>query len=160
MERKTTNINYLPKGMAECAVWARRAFYDGARSEMDGELVTWVWSDSDGNWYSILGNYSQFSPSEKEERYKAKEKSVQELAKAYYDDVIYRTQIREEILQRDNYTCQLCEATGNTKLHVHHILKRIEGGGDYFDNLITVCPSCHHKADRSLYNPEWELPNL
>lgn len=51
---------------------------------------------------------------------------------------------RLEILQRDNWTCQLCRATDMT-LHVHH-RRYIRGHEpwDYEDGLlVTLCEECH-----------------
>ena len=54
---------------------------------------------------------------------------------------------KEQIRQRDNYTCQLCgvpEVECCKRLHVHHI--------DYVKenikpkNLISLCASCHSKT--------------
>lgn len=49
---------------------------------------------------------------------------------------------REAILNRDNYTCQVC-GKKHTKLEVHHIKYRSQGGNDDEDNLITLCEDCH-----------------
>jgi len=49
---------------------------------------------------------------------------------------------REAILHRDNYTCQYC-GKKNTRLEVHHIVYRSQGGTDDEDNLITLCEDCH-----------------
>ena len=49
---------------------------------------------------------------------------------------------REAILHRDKYTCQIC-GKKHTKLEVHHILFRSNGGADDEDNLITLCKICH-----------------
>ena len=51
---------------------------------------------------------------------------------------------RAHALDRDNYTCQICGAK-NTRLEVHHIKYRSQGGSDDLDNLITLCKDCHHK---------------
>ena len=50
---------------------------------------------------------------------------------------------RAHALDRDNYTCQHCGAK-NTRLEVHHILFRSQGGSDDLDNLITLCEKCHN----------------
>lgn len=51
---------------------------------------------------------------------------------------------RLEVLQRDNWTCQLCLDTENT-LHVHH--RCYEKGRDPWDidskHLVTLCAACH-----------------
>lgn len=49
---------------------------------------------------------------------------------------------REAILNRDNYTCQVCGKT-HTRLEVHHIIFRSQGGTDEENNLITLCKECH-----------------
>lgn len=51
---------------------------------------------------------------------------------------------RLEILNRDNFTCQICGCTENT-LHVHHTIyipgRKIWEYED--DQLITLCEGCH-----------------
>jgi hypothetical protein len=48
------------------------------------------------------------------------------------------------ILQRDNYTCQLCHSKDKT-LHVHHIAYTGNDPWEIEDNLlITFCEDCHH----------------
>ena len=49
---------------------------------------------------------------------------------------------REAILNRDNYTCQICGKT-HIRLEVHHIVFRSQGGTDDENNLITLCKECH-----------------
>lgn len=49
---------------------------------------------------------------------------------------------REAILHRDKYTCQLC-GKKHTRLEVHHIVYRSQGGTDNENNLITLCEACH-----------------
>ena len=58
--------------------------------------------------------------------------------------------------KRDNYTCQGCgvpmkELLSARRLHVHHIVSRIEGGTNDLNNLVTLCTGCHIKAEQ---NPE------
>jgi len=61
-------------------------------------------------------------------------------------------------LQRDEYRCRTCGAAGATNLHVHHIRPFREYGympgenenyraANKIDNLITLCPSCHRRAE-------------
>lgn len=48
------------------------------------------------------------------------------------------------VLNRDNYTCQCCMGKHNdSKLEVHHIIFRSQGGSDEESNLITLCHTCH-----------------
>jgi len=54
------------------------------------------------------------------------------------------------VLERDNYTCQKCNAYDNIELHCHHILllneSPIESAG--IDNCITLCKECYKKAHK------------
>jgi hypothetical protein len=56
--------------------------------------------------------------------------------------------IRQNIYQRDNYTCQDCGRQGGPKgsaeLHAHHIIPKSEGGSHKSGNLKTLCVSCHN----------------
>jgi hypothetical protein len=50
------------------------------------------------------------------------------------------------VLNRDNHTCQHCKGkTKDSKLEVHHIIFKRNGGSDEQDNLITLCKTCHNK---------------
>ena len=54
--------------------------------------------------------------------------------------------IKSYVLFRDDYTCQHCKGKSkDSKLHVHHIIFRSQGGSDTVDNLITLCKVCHDK---------------
>jgi 5-methylcytosine-specific restriction endonuclease McrA len=48
---------------------------------------------------------------------------------------------REEIRQRDGNCCARCGHGG--ALHVHHRVRRSQGGKDDSPNLITLCEPCH-----------------
>ena len=50
---------------------------------------------------------------------------------------------RAAVLHRDSYTCQICGKT-HTRLEVHHIIFRRQGGTDDENNLITLCGDCHN----------------
>lgn len=50
---------------------------------------------------------------------------------------------RQAILARDGYKCRCCGKT-NVKFHLHHFESRMYGG-DSYDNLFTLCESCHAK---------------
>ncbi len=67
-------------------------------------------------------------------------------------------QQRQKVLQRDEYRCRTCGAAGSINLHVHHIRPFREYGyilgqnenyqqANKVDNLITLCPSCHRRAE-------------
>ncbi len=50
--------------------------------------------------------------------------------------------LRAFILQRDGYTCQICNKKDGM-FNIHHIIQRRDGGSDRPDNLVTVHKSCH-----------------
>lgn len=52
---------------------------------------------------------------------------------------------RAMVLNRDNYVCQYCKGKHkDSKLEVHHIVFRSQGGSDEENNLITLCHTCHN----------------
>ncbi|NLG96803.1 MAG: DEAD/DEAH box helicase [Chloroflexi bacterium] len=63
--------------------------------------------------------------------------------------------IRKMVLERDGFTCQSCGASQNaTVLHVHHKIPfrsfTNPAQANHLDNLVTLCPSCHHRAELSV----------
>ena len=57
--------------------------------------------------------------------------------------------IKAYILTRDKYTCQCCKGKHkDSKLEVHHIVYRSQGGSDEESNLITLCETCHKKLHK------------
>jgi hypothetical protein len=58
------------------------------------------------------------------------------------------------VLNRDNYICQYCKGKNkDSKLEVHHIIFRSNGGSDEAENLITLCKTHHdelHKGNITL----------
>jgi len=51
---------------------------------------------------------------------------------------------KARVLNRDSYKCQICKGKHkDSKLEVHHIVYRSQGGSDEADNLITLCHTCH-----------------
>ena len=154
----------LPTAMAARAKWARMtACDDPTKIEIDNEYLPWIYCQEDDLWYSFDGNYSGISPEDKrikalewEKKKSENEAKAHERALVFYEENLYWSKVREDVLDRDNYSCQLCGKNGNGKLHIHHILKRRQGGSDHYDNLITACPKCHKQADSSLYDPEYD----
>lgn len=53
--------------------------------------------------------------------------------------------LRYNILERDNFRCQICGSTqsDDVKLHVDHITPVSKGGLTIFDNLRTLCDRCN-----------------
>ena len=59
------------------------------------------------------------------------------------------------VLNRDNYTCQYCKGKHkDSKLEVHHIIFRSQGGSDEENNLITLCHTCHKALHDGKINPK------
>ena len=56
------------------------------------------------------------------------------------DPVSYEC-LRQQVLQRDGWRCQLCGTMSN--LEVHHQQFRSRLGHDSEENLITLCSTCH-----------------
>ncbi len=52
--------------------------------------------------------------------------------------------VREYVFQRDQYQCQSCGLTNETKtLNVDHIIPLAKGGSNDISNLQTLCSSCN-----------------
>jgi 5-methylcytosine-specific restriction endonuclease McrA len=70
----------------------------------------------------------------------------------YYSRPDWKEQ-RINAMKRDNYICQDCglHPKNHSRLQVHHLKRRILGGTDELDNLITLCFACHKKRDGRLY---------
>lgn len=61
------------------------------------------------------------------------------------------------VLNRDNYKCQYCKGKHrDSKLEVHHIIFRSQGGSDEADNLITLCHTCHKALHDGKINPNFK----
>lgn len=56
---------------------------------------------------------------------------------------------KEAVLHRDKYTCQIC-GKKHTRLEVHHIIYRSQGGTNDENNLITLCEDCHKKVHNGI----------
>ena len=68
--------------------------------------------------------------------------------KRNYDDPIYK-KFRNEVLKRDNFTCQMCNNSNRkTWKAVHHIIKWSSSASLRYDpdNGITLCHQCHKEV--------------
>lgn len=90
-----------------------------------------------------------------DQEWKAIEEDNRERARMIVTRVLAWSEIRKIILARDNNTCQMCGKHATSSLHIHHILKRRQGGTDCIDNLITLCHTCHASADNQFYAIDW-----
>lgn len=53
------------------------------------------------------------------------------------------TELREVVLERDDYTCQGCGNNVQKDAPIHHIVPLGCGGTNTLRNLITLCEQCH-----------------
>lgn len=61
------------------------------------------------------------------------------------------------VLNRDGYTCQCCKGKHkDSKLEVHHIIFRSQGGSNESENLITLCHTCHKALHKGKINPKFK----
>lgn len=159
---RCTPLSELPRSMAERAVRARTLA--ASRPELvdiDDEFLPWIYDTEDRIWYSFDGNYSSCSPLEKRQKAEARvarQSEHEERAYRRHEDQIAWSLMRQYVLDRDGHACQICGKVATSRLHIHHILKRRDGGTDTADNLITVCPGCHKSCDTKMYDPEWDEP--
>ena len=58
--------------------------------------------------------------------------------------------LRQIVLKRDNYTCQMCGKFENVRLHCHHKIPAVNSPieADDPDNCITLCKECHHEVHK------------
>lgn len=60
--------------------------------------------------------------------------------------------VRDAVLARDGGKCTRCGAKGSLKnpLQMHHIVFRCHGGKATYENLTTLCQSCHRELHHSI----------
>ncbi len=150
-------LGVMSPDRADNALYARTTAAKNPEAvQVDDQFLPWVPRGT--FWVSFNGNTSQFSPAEKIEKARAYADSkieAERRATEKYERNVYWSKVRADVLKRDRFTCRICGLSGDSSLHVHHIMKQKEGGTDHKDNLITVCPKCHKAADTKLYNPDW-----
>jgi len=76
-----------------------------------------------------------------------------------------RRLFREAVFLRDSYRCRMCGfdgKRGRARLDAHHITPRedMPGGGYVVLNGISLCPSCHLRAEEHLKPPEFRSIGL
>lgn len=67
------------------------------------------------------------------------------------NNILDRNSFNLEVLSRDNNECVICK--DKFDLAVHHIIDRkcFSNGGYYKNNGISLCPTCHLKAENGVY---------
>lgn len=67
--------------------------------------------------------------------------------------------LKQEIKERDGFTCQGIECDGKYKtLSIHHIDH--DKDNNLPENLITLCPSCNTKANYNIEYQEWAYKKI
>jgi len=61
------------------------------------------------------------------------------------DPIAYES-LRQQVLRRDGWRCQLCGTMSS--LEMHHKQFRSHSGSDSEENLITLCAKCHASSHR------------
>jgi len=57
---------------------------------------------------------------------------------------------KKNIFRRDNHKCQYC-GSKNQQLTIDHIVPKVKGGKDTWENLVTACHRCNNmKGDKDL----------
>jgi len=78
--------------------------------------------------------------------------------------VAFPNKKRQQIKERDNFTCQYCGRNpkqDKVKLQIDHIIPKSKGGNDNPSNLITACLECNQgKKDIILENRKLHKLNL
>lgn len=68
-------------------------------------------------------------------------------ARVRVDPIAYEA-LRQQVLRRDGWRCQLCGTMSN--LEVHHKQFRSHSGDDSEENLVTLCSSCHNEIHNNV----------
>jgi hypothetical protein len=68
-------------------------------------------------------------------------------------------QIRQQVLQEADYSCQLCpergtQVGGDATLHLHHRRSPADGGTNDPSNIVVLCDDCHHHHHSGRTDPE------
>jgi len=64
---------------------------------------------------------------------------------------------KANIFRRDNYTCQYC-GIKNVPMTIDHVIPKVLGGRDTWENLVTACVRCNNrKGDRLLASTDMKL---
>jgi len=58
-----------------------------------------------------------------------------------------------KMFTRAGISCSIC-GWDKSRLDIHHIVYKKDGGGDEHSNLITLCPNCHREAHADLIQRE------
>ena len=63
----------------------------------------------------------------------------------------FTSEVSEKALVNCGRCCCICHKFCGTKIELHHIIQKADGGDDSYDNCIPLCLDCH--AEVKAYNP-------
>jgi len=67
---------------------------------------------------------------------------------------------RKNIIARDDHRCQYFGTT-NSPLTIDHIIPRVKGGSDTWENLVTACKPCNQKkSDKTIDEANMDLARI
>lgn len=58
--------------------------------------------------------------------------------------------LKKQLLIERGPKCQLCSYAIPETLNIHHIIEKKNGGTDYKENLLLICPNCHAEIHKGL----------
>lgn len=61
--------------------------------------------------------------------------------KRRYKRPVVSAAVQAEVLERAGFRCERCHESA--ALHLHHKLRRSQGGAHDASNLVALCPRCH-----------------
>ena len=61
----------------------------------------------------------------------------------------FSPKVQEDALVACGRFCCICHRFAGTKIEIHHIIQKADGGSDDFDNAIPLCLDCHADMGRS-----------
>ncbi len=105
-------------------------------------------------WKKAIADFKQDPVAAKRRRKKRLRAfpSFEDMSYAAYLRTPYWRRLRAAVLIRDKETCQICYVT-RVQMHVHHRIYR-KRGREKFEDLMTVCVTCHGRAHAT--NPDYQ----
>ena len=130
VEKKLSQKRFLPAPIIDITILCRKEYTTSAGR-------THVWTDSTYNYKQLLCF--------REEARKIKEQRTIRSGQIEYERSLMTPSMRYNILQRDNFKCQICGSTAQdgVKLHIDHIKPISKGGRTTPDNLRVLCDRCN-----------------
>lgn len=67
--------------------------------------------------------------------------------------------LRKACIKRDRFLCIRCHKhfPYGTELTAHHVVSRGDGGGNYIENLVSLCTSCHDLVEGEGFKTKFEI---